>query len=44
MSQEKLDRLAILSIENAEAKDMDTQKLIENFASVNARRQKNINI
>ena len=44
MSQERLDGLAILSIENAEAKDMDKQKLIQNFASVNARRQKNISI
>ena len=40
LSQERLDGLAILSIENAEAKDMDKQKRIKNFASVNAGRQK----
>ena len=40
MSQERLDGLAILSIENAKAKNVDKQKLIEDFASLNERRQK----
>ena len=44
MSQERLDALAILSIENAEAKSIDKKGLIDSFASINARRQKHIGI
>ena len=44
MSQERLDDLAILSIENAEAKSIDKKGLIDSFASINARRQKHIGI
>jgi len=36
ISQERLDNLAILSIENAEAKSIDKAELIHRFANVNA--------
>ena len=44
ISQERLDNLAILSIENSEAKSIDKTKLIERFTHVNARRHKRIDI
>ena len=44
MSQERLDNLAILSIENAEAKSIDKAELIQRFANVNARRHKRIGL
>lgn len=42
MSQERLDDLAILSIENKEAKKIDKTKLIIDFANVNARRKAHV--
>ena len=39
MSQQRLDDLAILSIENKEAKKIDKTKLIRDFPNVNARRK-----
>ena len=44
ISQERLDNLAILSIENAEAKSLDKAELIQRFANVNARRHKRIGL
>jgi len=44
ISQERLDNLAILSIENAEAKSIDKAELIQRFANVNARRHKRIGV
>ena len=44
ISQERLDNLAILSIENAEAKSIDKAELIQRFANVNARRHKRIGL
>ena len=44
MSQERLNDLAILSIENSEAKSIDKKRLIDSFARINARRQKHIGI
>ena len=42
MSQERLDDLAILSIENKEAKQIDKKKLIKDFANVNACRKAHV--
>ena len=42
--QERLDNLAILSIENAEAKSIDKAELIQRFANVKARRHKRIGL
>ena len=42
MSQERLHDLAILSIENKEAKKIDKTKLIIDFANVNARRKAHV--
>ena len=42
ISQEGLDNLAILSIENAEAKSIDKAELFLRFANVNARRHKEL--
>ena len=44
ISQERLDNLVILSIENAEAKSIDKAELIQRFANVNARRHKRIGL
>ena len=44
ISQERLDNLAILSIENAEAKAIDKAELVQQFANVNARRHKRIGL
>ena len=44
ISQERLDNLAVLSIENTEAKAIDKTNLIRNFACLNARRQKRIGV
>ena len=44
ISQERLDNLAILSIENAEAKAIDKAELVQRFANVNARRHKRIGL
>ena len=44
ISQERLDNLAILSIESAEAKSIDKAELIQRFANVNARRHKRIGL
>ena len=44
ISQERLDSLAILSIEIAEAKSIDKAELIQRFANVNARRHKRIGL
>ena len=44
ISQERLDNLAILSIENAEAKSIDKAELIQRFANVNARRHQRIGL
>ena len=42
--QERLDNLALLSIENSEAKSIDKAELIQRFANVNARRHKRIGV
>ena len=42
MSQERLYDLAILSIENQEAKKIDKKKLIKDFANVDARRKAHV--
>ena len=39
-SQQRLDRLALLSIENEEARKKDTEKVINDFANKNARHSK----
>ena len=44
ISQERLDDLAILSIENAEAKSIDKAELIQRFANVNARRHQRLGL
>ena len=44
ISQERLDNLAVLSIENTEAKAIDKTNLIRNVACLNARRQKRIRV
>ena len=44
MSQTRLSNLAIISIENEEAKAIDRDDLIYKFASVNARRESRFNI
>ena len=44
ISQERRDNLAVISIENTEAKAIDRTNLIQNFACLNARRQKRIGI
>ena len=44
ISQERFDNLAILSIENAEAKSIDKAELIQRFANVNARRHQRIGL
>jgi len=41
MDQSKLTNLAILSIENDVARNLDKTEIIRKFASVNAVRQKN---
>ena len=44
ISQERLDNLAILSIESAEAKAIDKAELVQRFANINARRHKRIGL
>ena len=44
LSQQRLDDLAILSIEHVEAKSLDKNRLIDTFARINARRQKHMGI
>ena len=44
ISPERLANLAVLSIENAEAKSIDKAKLIQRFANVNARRHQRIGL
>ena len=39
MSPERLSSLALLSIENEQAKNLDFRKVIQQFASAKARRQ-----
>ena len=39
MSQERLSGLALLSIENEQAKNLDFKKVIQQFASAKARRK-----
>ena len=40
MSQERLSGLALLSIENESAKNLDFRKVIQQFASVKSKREK----
>ena len=42
MSQERLDYLAILSIENKEANKIDKTKLIRDFDNIDARRKAHV--
>jgi hypothetical protein len=44
ISQERLSGLAILSIENKDAKVVDKNELIHRFANENARRKKQIGV
>ena len=41
MSQERLDELAVIAIKNEEAKGLELDKLIDEFAQKNARRREN---
>ena len=44
MSQERLAGLALLSIENKEAKVVDKKELIHQFANASARRKEQIGV